>query len=333
MIIHALLTILSLPALCQETGVVGLASCEQLAPRELRLTVSLRNYGETFDRDLSAFIHFDRGETSERLYTQAPPGLRPIVAPTQSSAWTPDEIVTLTFGPVTIPTSTRRTVYVKLGLYDPGGGVGRFALVGADRTDRVLLGAIDCSEDACRWLSRPPTPTQDHAEQIGVRPRGLVRSMPDPPAVRFGEEDLDLWTVEPISGGTADLARTREDLCWSESSLEVTYTGEGLGSGFVLRPPQPLPVADEADVARIWIMGRSQVWVPRRPAEEAILSHWVEVRDSGGETRHLRNHHNMGYPYWYVARSRIPADWPRPLVCTGIGFSGCTNPQPRTFLL
>ena len=253
---HAILALLCLPALGQETGVLGLATCEQLAPRELRFTVTLRNYGQTLNNDLTAFIHFDRRESGEHLYAQVAPGLRPLVAPTQSSTWAANEALTLTFAPVTVPNSARRAVFVKLGLYDPDGGVGRFSLVGADATGRVLIGSIDCAEDACRWTGRPPTPSGDHAEKIGVRPRGLVRSMTDPPAVRFGEENLSLWTIEPIDGGDAGLARTREDLCWSESSVAVTYTGEGLGSGFVLRPPDPLPVAAEADVARIWIMGR-----------------------------------------------------------------------------
>ena len=328
------LLVTAAPPMAQQApgSVLPVATCEQLGPRELQVSVTFFNCGASLDRDYAAFLHFDRSATGESLYVQSTPGLRPLVAPTQATTWSPNEITVVQFPSVTVPASVRADVFVKVGLYDAGGSAARLPLAGEDATHRVLVGRLVVEGEACRFVRRPPG-AREGAERIGARPRAFVRPMPVPPAVRFGEIDLAAWRVEGLDGGSATGQRTREELCWSEASLKLTYTGEGHASGFVLRPPEPLPVPEEADVARLWLLGRAHGWAKRRTEEQPLLRHWLEFEDADGATRRLTFRPAIAYPYWFVARKRLPADWPRPLACTGVGFAGCTNTRPRSLLL
>jgi len=314
-----------------EGRVLPVATCKQLAPREFRFTITFLNCGAVLPLDYSAFIHFDRTRSGERLYTEPDPGPRPLVMPTTSSAWTPDEVTVIEFPPVTLPPSIRQEVLVKVGLWDPGSGV-RFPLAGEDASHRVLVGGLVPEADGFHSVRYAPG-GGEAAEAIGVRPRALVRPMPADPLVRFGEIDTQAWRVEPLEGGQATMRRTREELCWSESSLKLTYSGETAQSGFVLRPPEPLAVAADEDVAHLWLFGRAYAWAERRTREEPLLRHWLEFTDAQGAAHRLSFRQAVGYPFWYVARARIPAEWPRPLQWTGAGFVGCTNAQPRSLLL
>jgi len=316
----------------QEGKVLPVATCEQLSPRELRVSVTFFNCGERLELDYTAFVHFDRARAGESLYMQPAPGLRPLVAPTRSSSWSPNETTTVDFGAVTVPASARGEVFVKVGLYDAGGSGGRLPLAGEDASRRVLVGSIVEEDGQCRWVRRPPA-AGEQAEWIGARPRALVKALPVEPAVRFGEADPRDWSVEGLEGGSATLERTREELCWSEASLKVGYVGGERRSGFVLRPKVPLPVPEEADVARLWLLGRALGWVEERTPEMPLLRYWVELQDGEGQGRRLQFPGAIAYPYWYVARARIPREWPRPLVCTGVGFDGCTNTRARSLLL
>ena len=309
------------------------ASCERIGPREFRVSVTYFNCGGEFDRDYTAFIHFDRDERRERLYMLPAPGPRPMVGAARTSAWGPNEITKIEFAPVTIPKSVTREVFVKAGLYDAKGDGGRLPLVGCDGSRRVLVGRIVPGAEGWEFVRAAPTERKRETEEVGVRPRALVRALPVEPVVRFGEVDLAKWRVEGVGGGTADAERTREELCWSEASLKITYTGEGMHSGFVLRPPEPLPAPEDADVARLWLLGRAYGWNKRRTSEDPLLWHYLELCDAGGDTHRLRFGRRVSYPFWYVARKRLPSEWPRPLACTGIGFMGCTNREPRPLIL
>jgi len=327
----AALPLLPVPLPAQSASVLPTGTCRQLAPREFQLTVTFLNCGAKLGLDYLAFIHFDRARSGERLYNEPAPGPRPLVMPTKSSAWAPDEVTVIEFPPVTFPPSIRKEVFVKVGLWDPQSGV-RFPLAGEDVSHRVLVGGLVPEGDGFRFVRYAPG-GGEVPEPIGVRPRSLVRPLPSEPLVRFGEVDTQAWRVEPIEGGQATVQRTREELCWSESSLRLTYSGETASSGFVLRPPEPLPVPADADVAHLWLFGRAYGWAERRTREEPLLRHWLDFTDAQGTPRRLSFRQVVGYPFWYVARARIPADWPRPLQWTGAGFVGCTNAQPRTLLL
>ena len=313
--------------------VMAVASAEQLGPRELRISVTYFNCGGEFDIDYVAFLHFDRTAHGARLYFMPEPGPRPLVGGTRSSTWGPNDAVTVTFATVTIPEGLKRDIFVKAGMYDAKGTGRRLPLIAADDDQRVLVGRLAPGKEGWKFVRTPPSRRTRKTERIGVRPRGLVKPMPTSPAVRFGEIDLNRWRIECTGGASASAERTREELCWSEASLEVAYSGEGRSSAFVLRPPQPLPVPGEADVAHLWLLGRACAWSKTRTPEQPLLSHYLEFRDGRGDVRALRFRRRIGYPYWYVARRRLPSDWPRPLAFRGASFSGCTNRKPRSLIL
>jgi len=316
-----------------DARVLPVASCEKLGEREFRVSVTYFNCAGAFDRDYLAFIHFDRDERRERLYMLPAPGPRPLVGSAGTSKWGPNEVTTVEFAPVTIPESMKREVFVKAGLYDADGDGGRLPLVGGDGSRRVLVGRIVPGAKGWEFVRTAPTGPGREAETVGVRPRALVRAMPVRPAVRLGEIDLAKWAVEGTRGGTASAERTREEVCWSEASLKIMYAGEGGHSGFVLRPPAPLPVPADADVARLWLLGRAHGWSKSLTSEQPLLAHYLELRDARGDTHRLGFGRRVSYPFWYVARKRLPSEWTRPLVCTGIGFTGCTNQKPRSLIL
>ena len=313
-------------------SVLPVASAERIGPREVRLTVTFYNLGGRFARDYAAFIHFDRAQVGEGLYNLPAPGPRPLVMATTSSRWSPNETTVIAFPPVTIPATMKGEVFVRVGLYDAQGSGARLPLVGEDPGHRVLVGRIIPEGEGVVFVRCPPAPS--HAvERIGVRPRAFVRPLPEEPAVRFGEIDLNAWRVEGVAGGSETAARTREALCWSEASLAVNYSGEGPASGFVLRPPNPLPVPEAAKAAHLWLLGNAVGWLEQRTDEEPLLRCSLEFRDGGGATHQLAFPTAVAYPYWYVARARLPQDWPRPLVYTGLSFLGCTNKTPRGLVL
>ena len=316
-----------------ETGVLAVASAEKLGPCEFRFAVTYLNCGQTLGIDYHAFIHFDETQTGSRLYTMPEPGPRPLAQATTSSSWGVSETVKVAFPPVVLPEKSGRDIFVKVGLYDARGTGARLCLVGADATQRVLVGRLVSDTVGWSFVRCPPAMATVTDERIGARPRALVRPMPVSPLVRFGETDVSVWSVECRNGASATLERTREELCWSEASLKLIYTGERGASAFVVRPPRALPVPPEADVARLWLLGRAQAWRRNRTSEEPMLQHFLEFRDGRGEMRVLHFPRSVGYPYWYVARQRLPSDWPRPLEWTGAGFGGCTNRKPRSLLL
>ena len=314
-------------------AILAVGSAERLDPRQFRLSVTFVNCGAELDRDYRAFLHFDRSERSERLYFRPEPGPRPLVAPTGSGSWGPNDEQTVTFGTVTLPAPGRHEVFLKAGLYDAAGDGHRLPLAGGDPSRRALLGRFSPDESGWTFVRTPPGAFSAEEPRVGVRPRALVRAMPDPPAVRFGEVDLSRWALTCFGKARAAAARTREELCWSEASLEIEYAGAGHGSGFVIRPPAPVPVPASADVARLWLLGRAHGWSKTRTDEEPLLKHYLEFRDGEGQARRIDFRPRVAYPFWYVARRRIPAEWARPLLWTGAGFVGCTNRRPRTLLL
>jgi len=318
--------------LASPPAVLSVASAAQLGPRELRLSVTFHNLGGRFSRDYTAFVHFDRDARRESLYTLPAPGPRPLVAATTSTRWGPEETTTVSFPPVTFPSAVTREVFVKVGLYDAQGSGARLPLVGEDPSHRVLVGRVVPEGEGVAFARCPPTEGET-TNRIGVRPRSLVRPMPEEPAVRFGDVDLDRWRVEGVAGGSAAARRTREELCWSEASLGLTYAGEGSASGFVVRPPEPIPVPAEAKAAHLWLFGNAIGWLEQRTSEEPLLRCTLELRDAQGNTHQLPFPTQVAYPYWYVARVRLPEAWPKPLACTGVGFSGCTNKAPRALFL
>lgn len=326
------LLVTGLPLWAQQASVLAVGSAQQLGPRELRLSVTFHNLGGKLPLDYTAFIHFDRLPDQETLYVQDAPGLRPLVAGTHSSAWGPNETVTATFAPVTVPPGMRREVYVRAGLYDARGDGGRLPLVGQDPSGRAPIGRLVPEGDGYVFRRNPPA-MGGAPERIGVRPRGLVKKPLGQPVVQFGEEGLARWQVEGLGGGTARLERTREQLCWSEASLRVTYSGESGSSGFVLRPPRECPVQDDANAAYLWVFGNAIGWAEVPSPEAPLLGVFLELRDGQGAVHRLAFPTPVNYPYWFVHRATIPADWPRPLHCAGVGFSGCSNRGPRWLIL
>ena len=319
-------------AQAQQTRVLPVAEAVRTGPGEFRIAVTFHNCGAAFERDYAVFIHFDRSEHESRLLTCDAPGPRPMVARPTTSQWGPNAVETFQFGPVVIPPQERKPIFIKAGMYDPDRGGDRLRLIGADGTGRVPLGRLVRGDEGWAFERMPPA-SGSPVSAIGVRPRGLVRGMPDRPAVRFGEADLGQWRLECHAGAQADMERTRAALCWSESSLQITYRGKDRASRFVLRPHEPIPVPADAEVARLWLMGRACGWRKNRTSEQPLLWHDLDLRDAAGAAHRVRFPRTIGYPFWYVARVRLPTHWPRPLHCTGLGFTGCTNTRPLSLVL
>jgi len=315
-------------------AVLPVAACQASGTNEFRISVTFYNAGMRLPLDYTAFLHFDRSQKGEGLLSLPAPGPRPLVAVTQASTWAPDEVTTVTFAAVTMPPNLPPVVYVKAGLYDAAGEGGRLALAGEDASHRVLVGRLQRGGEVWAFHRSPPAAAGDGpAERVGVRPRAFVSATREGPLLRFGEADLAALRVAAVAGGAATLTRTRRQLCRSEASLQVTYSGTGNASGFVLQPAEPMPVPDNADVAFLWVFGNTVGWNEVQTGEEPRLGHDLRFLDSTGVDRVLTFPVPISYPSWYLARVRLPGDWPRPLRWTGAGFSGCTNRIPRWLLL
>jgi hypothetical protein len=241
----------------EPAAVLAVASCEPLGPTELRLSVTFYNAGAELAVDYTPFIHFDRRETGESLYTEPAPGPRALVGTALTPAWGASEATTVTFPAVTLTPSLRQTIFVKAGLYDARGTRGRLSLVGADASQRVPVGRLVRTGESWRFERGPPSDPRGAGPRVGVQPRALVREPPDPPVVRWGEVDPGAWRIECRHDAVVTAARTREQLCWSESALKLSYSGVGAESGFALRPPQPISVPAGAAVAYPWLFGNT----------------------------------------------------------------------------
>jgi hypothetical protein len=317
----------------QEPVVLAVGSAQQTGPREFILSVTFHNLGGKLAADYTAFIHFDRLPSAETLIVQAAPGLRPLVAPTAASAWGPNETTTVSFAPVTLSAGEKRDIYVRAGLYDAGADGRRLPLSGQDASGRVPIGRLTPQGEGYVFVRTPLALAGSAAERVGVRPRALVKTPPGSPLVGFGDADLAAWRVEDLAGGTARLERTREQLCWSEAALRVTYSGSGPASGFVLRPATACALPDDASAVFLWVFGNAVGWSEVPSLEAPLLSVFVELLDGQGATRRLAFPGLVNCPFWYVHRVAVPASWPRPLQCVGIGFSGCSNRSPAWLML
>ena len=124
-----------------EHRLLVIAAGDRVDDRRFLLKIAYFNAGETFDKDYSAFVHFELGAKGEDLDQTAALGLQPMSRGLDTAGWREDELTVVTFGPIAVPSKAPEHVYVRAGLYDQFGTHKRLALPGSDdATGRVLVG-------------------------------------------------------------------------------------------------------------------------------------------------------------------------------------------------
>jgi len=117
------------------------AVVQRLDPRRFVLRVAYLNCGERFDRDLSAFVHFELGAKGEDVAESCELKLFPRSGRMDTSTWRPDELTVVRFDPFEIPANAPDIVYIRAGIYDQFGTKERTPIAGSDDgTGRVLVG-------------------------------------------------------------------------------------------------------------------------------------------------------------------------------------------------
>lgn len=121
--------------------VIVSASAQRLDPRRFVLKVAYFNCGDSFDRDFSAFVHFEFAAKGENLAEPCELKLLPRSERMDTSTWRPDEVTVVRFEPFEIPTNAPDTVYIRAGIYDQFGTKERLPIARSDDgTGRVLVG-------------------------------------------------------------------------------------------------------------------------------------------------------------------------------------------------
>ena len=124
-----------------EHQILVAASSQRLGPRRFIFRVAYFNCGESFESDLSAFVHFEFAAKGENLAEPCELKLFPRSERIDTSTWRPDEVTVVRFEPFEIPTGAPETVYVRAGIYDQFGTKERLPIAGSDDgTGRVLVG-------------------------------------------------------------------------------------------------------------------------------------------------------------------------------------------------
>ncbi len=80
-----------------------------------------------------------------------------------------------------------------------------------------------------------------------------------PPLVDF--EDLDGWTVDGRQS-EARFFRSRRQQLWGDYVGQLEYRGTGSDPVIYLEPPQPIPLPEGANSARLWVYGNNWAWIP-----------------------------------------------------------------------
>ena len=121
--------------------ILVVVSTQRLDPRRFVLKVAYFNCGESFDRDLSAFVHFELAAKGENIAESCELKLFPRSERMDTSTWRPDEVTVVCFEPFEIPAGAPDTVYIRAGLYDQFDTKERLPVAGSDDgTGRVLVG-------------------------------------------------------------------------------------------------------------------------------------------------------------------------------------------------
>lgn len=124
-----------------ERAVLVAAAAERMGPRRFLLKLAYLNYGESFDKDLTAFVHFEFAARGEDLADPVAAGLLTQSYDMDTSCWRPGEVTVVRSRAFDVPASAPEHVYVRVGIYDRQGTQARLPLAGSDDdTGRVLVG-------------------------------------------------------------------------------------------------------------------------------------------------------------------------------------------------
>lgn len=299
-------------------------------PRRFRATVELVNCGARFDRDLALFVHFDRADDGGEALTllrYPEPYLRPLSFPLPTSQWGPNEVTTVSAGPVTIPDDYEDDTLILVGLWDAGGSGQRFAMAGQDDGRlRYPVARLTCMDGVWSWER---IIGEQREENIGVRPRGMVgRTRRHAATIDLSRIDPDDWEVVSDNGGFGSLRRSREHLCWGEAAARLGYWGEGPNTGVIFQPKEPILLPDEFDAVELWLKGGVVGWAPSAPEHPRVLP-FLRLLDGEGK-QHQFNLRPVNFPWWYAMfRELDVSGLPRPLRLQQLGIWGCTNTEEK----
>jgi len=124
-----------------ERTVLVAGAAERMGPRRFLLKLAYFNCGESFDKDLTAFIHFEFAPRGEDLDGPVAAGLLTQSYDMDTSSWRPGEVTVVRSRPFDVPAGAPEHVYVRAGIYDRRGTQARLLLAGSDDdTGRVLVG-------------------------------------------------------------------------------------------------------------------------------------------------------------------------------------------------
>ena len=144
-----------------EVAVQAVASCHFPGPDQVMVKVAYLNCGADSDRDYWAFLHVEPEAEGENLAVAAAAGVNPSAYATDTSAWRPDEVTVLSFGPYSLSRELPPVVFLRVGLYDRDGNGHRLSLAGCGEKQRTLVGRFVAGQEG--W----------HFERLG--PAGEVR--------------------------------------------------------------------------------------------------------------------------------------------------------------
>jgi hypothetical protein len=189
----------------------------------------------------------------------------------------------------------------------------------------------------------PPQPTAvaqavndvDPKAPVGERPYEMVeanRVEERAPLVDF--EDLTGWTVEMYDGAEARLARSREQQMWGQHVAKLEYKGTQPSSRFIVRPPRPVPVADQFDCLNLWLHANRWSWV--NPPDTPSVGVTALFTDAAGKPYSIYLT-NTQWEEWWLVHRRLDAATLKaiqfPCQFTGLEFRGGSQPDWRQLYL
>ena len=195
-----------------------------------------------------------------------------------------------------------------------------------------------------------PASNEDEAgAPVGARPYEMDwanRTEPaHPQLVDF--EDLTGWRVRCLDGAEAQLYRSKQELLFGAYTGKVVYSGANARSGFVIEPPQPIPIPNPFTAVDLWVRGNNWGWV--EPPATARVGIKALVRDAKDEVYRI----DLGvvdFDYWSLMHATCvspdgtkrlyePVGEPNdgvidfPARFVGIEVTGCSSKAPARLYL
>ncbi|MCP4643020.1 MAG: hypothetical protein GY851_21420 [bacterium] len=194
----------------------------------------------------------------------------------------------------------------------------------------LICGVTTRAGAAVRGANTDPNPGPD-----GVKPYEMADREEDRvPLATF--EDCTRWTVE-ATGAEASLYRTSEQRLFRPHCGKLVYRGTADESDILLRLEKAIPIPEPWDCFSFWNYGAHWVW--GEPLAARALHVSAVVRDADGEEHDLAfdqvGARGMVHRYWFLTRTILLEDVPRPAQFVGLRFQGrkVTEDEPLAVYL